>query len=70
MNHWQDFVVAVLIGMASIYLARLLWYRLSKRGKIGCLSCRNCSSYPKSGNQQDRSVLVNIQPSPPKADQD
>lgn len=68
MNHWQDLVVLGLIGVAAIYLARILWFRLSKRGGIGCLSCRSCSCYRGTDDQQDRSTVVNV--SAPSSDAD
>ena len=67
MNHWQDIVVAVLIAGAAIYLARLLWSRLTRRGNASCTACLGCPSSSCSTDEKDgsRSTDENDGPVPP-----
>lgn len=59
MNHWQDLVVLGLIGSAGIYLAYLLWRRLTKRGP--CDACTCCPASPKEKDSQDNPQRLTIQ---------
>jgi hypothetical protein len=56
MNHWQDFIVVGLITVAAIYLARILWFRMTKRANACCDACHGCSSTSAPKDQQDELI--------------
>ncbi len=44
MSHWQDIVVLCLIAGAAVYLARILWSRMTKRANACCATCPGCGA--------------------------
>jgi len=53
---WQDIVALAIVAVAGIYLLRMGWLQITKRGSRGCGNCR-CDS---GETTLDRKPLVTV----------
>lgn len=60
MNPWQDLVVVGLIALAAVYLARVLWFRMTKRANACCNTCHRCPSSTEGERRQDAPLPLTI----------
>ncbi len=60
MSHWQDIVVVGLIAVAAVYLARMFWFRMTKRANACCDTCHGCGSTSGEKDQSAGSVPLTI----------
>ena len=58
-GHWQDIIVAGLIGSAAVYLARMLWFRMSRQTNACCDACDRCPLTPQVEEQPNN--LLSLQ---------